>query len=66
MLTLVIHSQDGLASMNIRIDENASKDDLRDAWNNTANGTLLMHLRETLRLECITREIDPNSVLIDP
>lgn len=66
MLTLVIHSQDGLASMNVRIDGNASEDDLRDAWNNTANGTLLMHLRETLRLECTTRGINPDDVLVEP
>lgn len=66
MLTIAIETKPGLATMNVWIDEQASEDHLRNAWNNAATGLLLSHLREAIRLECIKRGIDPNQVGIEP
>jgi len=66
MLTVNIEPTQGLAAINVWIDENASEGDLQDAWNSTSNGILLSHLREALRFECIRRGIDASEILAEP
>ncbi len=66
MLTVVIDAQSGPATINVQIDESASADDLRTAWNDAANGTLQRQIRDALAFECIERGIDPRNVVSEP
>ena len=70
MITVIIgpieENQPVESTLNAIIDDSASIEDMRQAWNYILNGTLQNHLRDSIRFECAKRGIDPQEVISEP
>lgn len=55
-----------MATINVRIDDEASRDDMRDAWQYALDDTLKRQIRDALWFECIKRGIEPREIVFNP
>lgn len=69
LLAIVASIEEGQpvgATMNVRIEESASLEDMRSAWDHVLQGTFQQHLRDSISWECARRGIDPAEVIAFP
>jgi hypothetical protein len=68
MLSLLIapdQNEPVSATLNASVDEAASVDDMRQAWEALLNGALQHQLRDAIWFECVRRGIDPRSIIVE-
>ena len=66
VINVVIEPQSDIPTINVRIADSASADDLRAAWDEVSSGNLQRQIRDAIAFECTRRGIRPHEVITEP
>jgi hypothetical protein len=66
MISVVIEERIGDATIHVQVDDSASTDDLRSAWEEVLSGMLEHNMRDAIWFACVARGLDPHEIVTDP
>lgn len=63
MIDIVIVPGSNGPTINVQIDESATREDMASAWQETESEMLRRHIWDAIYFECVRRRIDPTAII---